>query len=231
MFYLLDVLKVFIIERDSVESIYQWYINLTQGDIMFGWLEYFLMNDVGKFGLWAVYITMTLESACIPIPSEIVMPYAGVLVAKGKITLWQAGLTGSLANLTGSCLAYWAGKHGGRTFIEKYGKYIFLSPKHLALADNWFDKYGEVTVFVSRMLPAVRTFISLPAGIARMNFLRFALYSFVGALPWNLALVYIGMVFAGNWQMMQTYLHKFNLVIFVFLGLVALMWLWRRKKK
>lgn len=200
---------------------------------MFAGLEHFLLDELSRLGLLAVYITMTLESACIPIPSEIVMPYAGILVAKGKYTLWQVGLVGSLANLTGSVLAYAAGRYGGRSFIEKYGKYIFLSRKHLALADKWFYKHGEVTVFAARMLPAVRTFISLPAGITRMNFVRFVTYSFIGALPWNLALAYVGIVFSDNWALMQAYLHKFNYVIW---GLLALLcvgiwwWIFKRKK-
>jgi len=199
---------------------------------MFAGLEHFLLNELSRLGLLAVYITMTLESACIPIPSEVVMPYAGSLVAKGKFTLWQAGLTGSLANLTGSVLAYAVGRYGGRGFIEKYGKYIFLSRKHLDTADRWFSKHGEVTVLTARMLPGVRTFISLPAGITKMNFLRFAVYSFLGALPWNLALVYVGVVFTDNWEVMQAYIHKFNYVIWAALLLLCFgVWVWWRKRK
>ncbi len=197
-----------------------------------GGLENFLVNELSRFGLWAVFITMTLESACIPIPSEVVMPYAGILVARGHYTLAQVVLAGSLANLTGSALAYAVGRYGGRNFIERYGKYIFLSRKHLALADKWFDRHGQVTVFVSRMLPAVRTFISLPAGIGRMNFLRFALYSFLGSLPWNLVLVYLGIVFADNWQVMQGYLHQANLVLIgIMLLVVLLAWRWWKRRR
>lgn len=195
------------------------------------WLEYFVVNDIARFGLAAVFFAMVLESACIPIPSEIVMPYAGVLVAKGKAALWQAGLVGSTANLVGSCLAYTAGRYGGRTFIQKYGKYILLSQKHLAAADKWFAYRGEATVFACRLLPGVRTFISLPAGIARMNFLRFAIYSFFGALPWNLALAYLGIVFTDNWQAMQLYLHRFNFVIWGTLAVLIIGGWWFRKRK
>jgi membrane protein DedA with SNARE-associated domain len=199
---------------------------------MFGWLEQFVTNDVARFGLWAVYVTMSLESACIPIPSEIVMPYAGMLVAKGSYTLWQVGLVASFANLTGSVIAYSVGRFGGRTFIERYGRYVFLSRKHLAMADRWFETRGDVTVLVSRMLPAVRTFISLPAGIARMNFLRFCIYSFLGALPWNLGLAYVGIVFTDNWDLMKVYLHKFNVVAYVFMALAVVMFfIWKRRKK
>ncbi len=197
-----------------------------------GGLENFLLNELSRFGLWAIFIAMTLESACIPIPSEVVMPYAGILVARGNYSLVQVVLIGSLANLTGSALAYAVGRYGGRNFIERYGKYIFLSRKHLALADKWFDRHGQATVFVSRLLPGVRTFISLPAGIGRMNFLRFALYSFIGSLPWNLALAYAGIVFADNWQVMQGYLHQVNLVVIGLMLLTALLiWQWWRRRK
>ena len=197
-----------------------------------GGLENFLLNELSRFGLWAIFIAMTLESACIPIPSEVVMPYAGILVARGNYSLVQVVLIGSLANLTGSALAYAVGRYGGRNFIERYGKYIFLSRKHLALADKWFDRHGQATVFVSRLLPGVRTFISLPAGIGRMNFLRFALYSFIGSLPWNLALAYAGIVFVDNWQVMQGYLHQVNLVVIGLMLLTALLiWQWWRRRK
>ncbi len=199
---------------------------------MFGWLEQFVTNDVARFGLWAVYITMSLESACIPIPSEVVMPYAGRLVAKGQYALWQVGFVAALANLTGSIIAYSVGRFGGRAFIERYGRYVFLSRKHLAMADRWFENRGDITVLVSRMLPAVRTFISLPAGIAKMNFFRFCIYSFIGALPWNLALAYVGIVFTDKWDLMKVYIHKFNLVAYVLMALAVVSYfIWRRKRK
>lgn len=178
------------------------------------WLEHILKNDLEQYKLIAVFITMALESACIPIPSEIVMPYAGHLAAKGTITIWSATLVASLANLTGSWIAYAAGRFGGRRFIDRYGKFIFLSQKHLAQSNRWFQQRGEITVFMSRMLPAVRTFISLPAGIARMDFLKFSFYSFLGSVPWNFALVYLGYIFTDKWEELQKYLHEFNFVVF-----------------
>lgn len=198
---------------------------------MLTWLEHLLKTDIEQYKLLAIFITMTLESACIPIPSEVVMPYAGHLVAKGSLGMLETTLVASLANLTGSLLAYTAGRVGGRGFINRYGKYIFLSQKHLALADRWFANKGEITVFLSRMLPAVRTFISLPAGIARMDILKFSLYSFLGSLPWNLLLVYLGYLFTDRWDELQGYLHDFNIVFFTGLFLAVAGWLYWRKAR
>jgi len=136
-----------------------------------------------------------------------------------------------LANLTGSLLAYIVGRFGGRSFINNYGKYVFLSKKHLAQADYWFATRGEITVFLSRMLPAVRTFISLPAGIARMDLLKFCVYSFLGSLPWNFMLVYLGYLFTDRWDLLQGYLHDFNIVFFTALGLAVFGYLYWRKAK
>ncbi len=198
---------------------------------MFSWLEQILKNDIEQYRLLAIYVTMTLESACIPIPSEIVMPYAGHLVAKGKLGMMQAALVASLANLSGSWLAYAVGRYGGRAFIDKYGRYIFLSKKHLNDADYWFARRGEITVFLSRMLPAVRTFISLPAGIAKMDFFKFSFYSFLGSLPWNLALVYLGYIFTDKWDVLQNHLHDFNIIVFAFIGIIVALFFVVRKRK
>lgn len=199
---------------------------------MLSWLEHVLKTDVEQYKLVAIFITMTLESACIPIPSEVVMPYAGSLVARGSLGFLESTLAASMANLTGSLLAYWVGRAGGRGFVDKYGKYIFLSRKHLAHADRWFATRGEVTVFLSRMVPGVRTFISLPAGIARMDLLKFGLYSFLGSLPWNLLLVYLGYLFTDKWEQLQAYLHNFNILILTVVFLAAAGYLyWRMAKK
>ncbi len=198
---------------------------------MLSWLEQTLKTDLEQYRLIAIYLTMTLESACIPIPSEIVMPYAGHLAAKGSFGIWTAALVAAVANLSGSWLAYLAGRIGGRVFIDRYGKYIFLSRRHLAVADRWFAEHGEATVFFSRMLPAVRTFISLPAGIAKMNIFKFSFYSFIGSLPWNLLLVYLGYVFTDRWELLQGYLHEFKILILAGLAAAVLVYFFWRKKK
>ena len=148
------------------------------------WIIPFLVD----YGLLAIFITMTLESACVPIPSEIVVPYGGVLAAQGHVTLWAVVVVATVANLVGSSIAYAAGRYGGRALVLRYGRYVFMSPHHLDVADRWFERRGEVTVFVTRMMPGVRTFISVPAGVARMPYVRFIVYSALGAFLWNLGL-------------------------------------------
>jgi len=151
-------------------------------------------------GYWGIIITMALESACIPLPSEVVMPYAGALAFKGLFSFWSVVFAGSIGNLIGSWIAWYVGLKGGRPFVERYGRYILLSEHSLETAEKWFTKYGEVTVFFSRMLPIVRTFISLPAGIGKMPFWRFSLFTFIGAVPWNLLLTYIGFKLGEGWE-------------------------------
>lgn len=197
---------------------------------MISWVEHLLKNGLEHYGLLAVFITMALESACVPLPSEVVMPWAGYLAATGHFGLIPATVVGALANLTGSWLAYVAGRFGGRSFIDKYGSYVLLSKNHLRSANGWFAKKGELTVFISRMLPGVRTFISLPAGIAKMDFVRFSIYSFAGSLPWNFTLVYLGFSFTNRWSQLQNYLKEFNVLVFAGLTLIVLLYfIWKNK--
>src|SRR5690606_5938122 len=149
---------------------------------MFSIVEYvsnMAINLIEMLGYWGVFIGMTLESACIPIPSEIIMPFAGYVVWEGQMTLWGITLTGALGNLFGSLIAYYVGWWGGRPFLEKYGKYFLISHSKLVLAEEWFAKYGHEAVLISRVLPIIRTFISLPAGIANMDIKKFIIYTFL----------------------------------------------------
>ncbi|UCH78501.1 MAG: DedA family protein [Candidatus Coatesbacteria bacterium] len=185
-----------------------------------------VMNVISTLGYAGVVVCMAIESACIPLPSEIIMPFSGSLVATGRFDLWLASLAGAFGCLVGSIVAYVAGYYGGRPFIEKYGKWILLSERELAWADWLFTKYGSATVFVTRLLPVIRTFISLPAGIARMHFGKFCIYTFVGSFPWCLALAYVGLKMGENWREIRHYFHKFDVVIGVVLLLGVVAWIY-----
>lgn len=178
-------------------------------------------------GYSGIAIMMAIESACIPLPSEIIMPFAGYLASKGEFTLWWASFAGAVGCVIGSVLAYWIGYYGGRKMVEKYGKYIFMSHHDLDIADKFFNKYGSAAIFTSRLLPVIRTFISLPAGIARMDFKKFVIYTFLGSLPWCYALAWIGKKLGDNWDTLGVYFHKFDLVIGIIL-LAGLVWFIKR---
>jgi membrane protein DedA with SNARE-associated domain len=160
----------------------------------------FLTRIIGDWGYAAIFVAMVLESACIPIPSEITMPFGGLLAATGDLNLWLVGLVGAVANLVGSWIAYAAGATGGRALVLRYGRYVRIRPHDLDRAEDWFKRYGDRAVFWSRLLPVVRTFISLPAGTARMELVRFSVYSFLGSLPWSLGLAYGGYALGTNWH-------------------------------
>jgi len=165
----------------------------------------FITQLISSWGYAGIYITMTLESTLIPIPSEIVIPFAGFLAYMGEMNIWLIVLVSTFANLTGSIIAYEIGKYLGRGFIERYGKYVLLNMKHVELVERWFDRYGSLTVLFSRMLPVVRTVNALPAGIGKMNFPKFCLYTFIGSIPWNLALVFVGYLLKENWNILEKY--------------------------
>lgn len=160
----------------------------------------FLTRTIGDWGYLAIFVAMVLESACIPIPSEITMPFGGLMAASGDLNLWLVGLVGAVANLVGSWIAYAVGVTGGRAVVLRYGRYLRIRPHDLDRAEDWFKRYGDRAVFWSRLLPVVRTFISLPAGAARMELVRFSVYSFLGSLPWSLGLAYGGYALGRNWE-------------------------------
>lgn len=174
---------------------------------------------IESLGYWGVFIGMTLESACIPLPSEIIMPFAGFVVYEGQMTLWGITLVGALGNLFGSLIAYFVGLKGGRPLLEKYGKYILITHSKLELADEWFAKYGHEAVLISRVLPVIRTFISLPAGIAHMDLKKFVIYTFLGSLPWCFALGYIGVQLGPQWETIKSYFHILDIIVVI--GAVA----------
>jgi len=189
----------------------------------------FITQLISSWGYAGIYVTMTLESALIPIPSEVVIPFAGFLAYMGEMNIWLIVLVSSFANLTGSIIAYEIGKYLGRGFIERYGKYVLLNMKHLELIERWFDKFGSLTVLFSRMLPVVRTVNALPAGIGNMNFFKFCLYTFIGSIPWNLALVLVGYLLKENWNILEKYSLYID-ILAVFVAVAVIFYIARRIK-
>ncbi len=172
---------------------------------------------IGSAGVVAVFLLMALESACIPIPSEAIMLFAGFSASEGELTLFGIVAAGVLGNLVGSWIAYAVGYYGRLDLLEK-NKLVHISPKHLKWADNWFERYGSATVFFSRMLPIVRTFISLPAGVAKMPFWRFSAYTLAGSIPWVLMLALIGEAVGDNWEQWR---HKLGYLDYVVLAAIV----------
>lgn len=185
---------------------------------MFSIVEYvsdLIVGLIGSFGYSGIFFAMALESACIPFPSEIIMPFSGFVVSEGKLDLLGITLAGALGNLFGSVVAYQVGLRGGRPFLEKYGKYVLLSRKKLDIADDWFRKYGDRAVLISRVLPVIRTYISLPAGIAGMDFKKFSFYTFAGSLPWCFALGYAGLLLGPRWDSLRGWFHILDAMIII----------------
>jgi len=193
-------------------------------------LASFIVGGISLLGYSGVVIMMAIESVCVPLPSEIIMPFAGYLAAKGEFTFIGVAIAGSIGSVIGSVLAYGVGIYGGRAFIEKYGKYILLSRHDLNLADKFFHKYGSSAMFFSRMLPVVRTFISLSAGIAKMNFTKFIIYTFLGSLPWCFGLAYAGKKLGDHWNALGVYFHKFDAIIGILL-ILGVAWFIKRHFK
>ncbi len=196
-------------------------------------LSGFIVATISLLGYAGIVLLMAIESACIPLPSEIIMPFSGYLVYTGQFNLWAVAVAGAFGCVVGSLVAYWVGARGGRPLIEKYGRYVLISRHDLDLADRWFSRYGEVIVFASRLLPVIRTFIAFPAGVARMNLKRFVIYTFLGSLPWCLGLAYVGQLLGEQWdknQTLKTWFHRFDFVIGLIILAAAVWWVWRHIK-
>src|SRR6266566_1498089 len=163
-------------------------------------LASFIIATISTLGYGGIVLLMAIESACIPLPSEIIMPFSGYLVFTGELTLWGIALAGAVGCVLGSLAAYYVGIHGGRPLVEKYGNYVLISHHDLQLADRWFQQHGDITIFIGRLLPVIRTFIAFPAGLARMPVSRFVVYTFVGSLIWCYALGWIGIQLGQHWN-------------------------------
>ncbi len=195
-----------------------------------GWM----VELIGATGYFGVFVLMTVESALIPLPSEVTMPFAGFLVSEQRLAFWGVVLAGGLGNLVGSLVAYFLGWRLGepmlRVFIRSHGRWVLMSEHDYDLAERWLRERGELIVFASRMLPVIRTFISLPAGVAHMNLTRFCIYSLVGSLIWSALLTQLGVKLGENWPTLSDIWHRFDAVIVaVLLALVAL-YVWHKRE-
>ena len=196
------------------------------------YLAVFVIGAISAMGYLGIVLMMAIESACIPLPSEIIMPFSGYLVFTGRFGLFEVAIAGAVGCVLGSVIAYWVGVYGGRPFLLKYGRYVLITPKELDSADRWFARYGDGAIFISRLLPVIRTFISLPAGIARMNFPKFVIYTFIGSFPWCLGLAWLGKKLGENWITLGKYFHQMDALIGVVIvaGIAWFVWRhWPRK--
>ena len=188
------------------------------------------LNFIDQWGYFAVALLMGLENACVPIPSELILGFAGYLIFAGRMTFSGAMWAGMIGGVLGSIFAYEVGRRGGRPFVDRYGKYFFVKSSHVDLAQRWFDKYGLKAVFFSRMLPVVRTFISLPAGFARMDRMKFLILTSLGSLPWTALILWIGELLGEGWAIMMKVGHEISLV-FVIVCIIAAAVFWFRYQK
>jgi membrane protein DedA with SNARE-associated domain len=194
----------------------------------------FVTDEIAQYGLLAVFVLMVLESACIPIPSEVTMLFGGALTTASflapeqQLDFWLVVLAGTVGNLVGSWLAYWAGYTGGRPLVDRWGRYLLIRPHEVDRAHEWFERRGQGAVFVGRLLPVIRTFISLPAGVVRMGFWRFTFYTVVGCLPWCLALTWIGALLGERWESAERLMRPFAWAIAVVLAAGIMWWVWHR---
>ena len=198
-------------------------------------VTHLIVSFISQTGYIGIFLLMAAESALIPIPSEVTMPFSGYLASLGRFNIYIVIIVGALANLAGSLLAYWLGRWGERTFIEdlitKYGKFLLISIDEFHKSEKWFRRYGQKIVFFSRVLPIVRTFISLPAGIAGMNIWKFSVLTLLGSLIWSIFLTYIGFALGKNWNSLEVYYRKFEyLIIFIVIAL-AVYYIYHKLKK
>lgn len=186
-----------------------------------------ITNSILALGVFGVFFGMMLESAYIPIPSEVILPYAGYLAYTGRTTLPEAMLAGLLGGLAGSVVGYWVARYGGRPLLERYGRYVFIQTRHLDQAEAWFKRRGDGAVFLGRLLPVIRTYISFPAGVAEMRFGRFVLFSLLGAVPWTIFLTYVGFQLGHNWRQVTTANHLLLAGALV----ILIVWLARMRRR
>lgn len=201
---------------------------------MLEFLSHYIIQFIETTGYVGIFILMTLESALVPIPSEITMPFSGFLASKGILSVWPIIIVGTIANLIGSLIAYYIGYLLEETvllsLIKKYGKFILVTEHEYERADKWFKKYGDKIIFISRLLPGIRTVISLPAGMFEMDIKKFIVYTTIGCFIWSILLTYIGFYLGENWMSLEGVYRKFEIVIFVVIILLAILYLEKHLK-
>jgi membrane protein DedA with SNARE-associated domain len=194
----------------------------------------FITNEIVRYGYLAIFVLMVLESACIPIPSEVTMLFGGALASTAfvgngqELSLFWVAMVGTAGNVVGSWLAYAAGAWGGRPLVDRFGRYVLIRPHEVDRAHEWFERHGDAAVFFSRLLPVVRTFISVPAGVARMNFGKFTLYTVLGCLPWTFALAWAGYLLGENWTAAEQVLRPLAWAIALIILALGTWWVARR---
>jgi membrane protein DedA with SNARE-associated domain len=196
---------------------------------LFSWIA----GVISAMGYPGVVLLMAIESCCIPLPSEMIMPFAGWLVATGRFSLWGIALAGAVGCVVGSIPAYYAGQYGGRMLIRKYGRYVLMNEEHLDWAEKFFQRRGDITVLIARLLPVVRTFIAFPAGVARMPMGKFIIYTFVGSFPWCLGLGWVGMKVGEHRELLTPWFHRADAVIIaiIVIGIVFFVWKQTRSRR
>lgn len=197
-------------------------------------LALFTTAVISAMGYGGVVLLMGIESACIPLPSEIIMPFAGYLVYQGQFTLHGAALAGAVGCVAGSIPAYYVGMYGGRPAIERWGRYVLVSHREMEFADRLFARWGQWVVLVGRLLPVIRTFIAFPAGVARMDMTRFVVYTFAGSYPWCLGLTWVGMKLGEKWnqdERLRAAFHRFDLAIGVALAALVVWFVWHKVRE
>jgi len=193
-------------------------------------LASFVVNTISSMGYGGIVLLMGIESANIPLPSEVIMPFSGYLVSTGRFSLFWVAIMGGLGCLWGSLLSYWIGARGGRPLIGRYGRYILMSKHDLDIANCWFARRGMITVFIGRLLPIIRTFISFPAGIARVNLFWFSFWTFVGSVIWSYFLGFVGFKLGENWDTLGIYFHGFDTIIGILILVGIIWWIYRHLK-
>ena len=206
--------------------------------ILIAWISQILIfltelviKTIDAFGYFGVALLMALESAAIPIPSEVIMPFSGFLVSQEKMTLLGAALAGALGSVLGSWAIYELARYGGRPLLEKYGKYILISKSHLDSTDRFFQKYGMWATFLGRMLPVFRTYISIPAGLAKIDLKKFLTLCFIGSFIWSYFLAWLGVLFGEHWEKIKDYMHYISIAILILVISWISWWFWKNTKK